>query len=332
MKQFDVSIIIPFYNVENYIVRCAHSLFQQSLERIQFIFVNDSSTDNSLLKLNDVIAQYPFRKEDILIVNHAKNRGSAAARNTGLDHVSGEYTGWVDADDWIERDMYEQMLAKTKEEGVDMVWCDFYLEYEDSSVKVTNKVPNKSSVYIGEMIKANVQGMLWNKLFRSEVFTKYEIRFIEGLCLGEDRLVVLKYLHYATRISYLDSFLYHYVQYNEISIVKDSSDKRFYEEIGNAQLIDEFIKSVGINYISEEDMNDFKIRSKRRLLLSTSIVDLKNWRIMLPEVNRKVFKTKELRFRHKVIAYMSEFNSLFFLQFWLFLKGRFGETTVRVKK
>ncbi|MDR2281872.1 MAG: glycosyltransferase family 2 protein [Sphingobacterium sp.] len=332
MKQFDVSVIIPFYNVENYIERCAHSLFQQSLERIQFIFVNDSSTDNSLSKLNDVIAQYPFRKDDILIVNHPKNRGSAAARNTGLDHVSAEYTGWADADDWIEREMYEQMLVKAKEEGVDMVWCDFYLEYEDSSVEVTNKVPNESSAYIGEMIKANVQGMLWNKLFRTELFTKYEIRFIEGLCLGEDRLVVLKYLHYATRISYLDSFLYHYVQYNEISIVKDSSDKRFYEEIGNAQLIDEFIKSVGINYISEEDMNDFKIRSKRRLLLSTSIVDLKNWRIMLPEVNRKVFKTKELRFRHKVIAYMSEFNSLFFLQFWLFLKGHFGETTVRVKK
>lgn len=332
MKKFDVSVIIPFYNVESYIEICAHNLFRQSLENMQFIFVNDNSTDNSLLNLNKVIEKYPFRKENILIINHTKNRGSAAARNTGLDYVLGEYIGWVDADDWIEIEMYKQMLLKADEDEADMVWCDFYLEHKDSSVEVINKVQNKSSVYIGEMIKANVQGMLWNKLFRADIFTKYNIRFIEGLCLGEDRLVVLKYLHYSSRISYLSAFLYHYVQYNDISIVKDSNDKRFYEEIGNAQLIDEFIKSVGISYISERDMNDFKIRSKRRLLFSTNIVDLKNWRVMLPEVNRKIFGTKELRFRHKVIAYMSEFNSLFFLQFWLFLKGYFGEKAMRIKK
>lgn len=332
MKQFEVSVIIPFYNVENYIEICAHNLFRQTLEDIQFIFVNDNSTDNSLLKLNTVIEKYPCRKESILIINHTENRGSAAARNTGLDYVLGKYTGWVDADDWIEKEMYEQMLLKGKEDGADMVWCDFYLEYKDLSVEVSNKVQNKPSVYIGEMIKGNVQGMLWNKLFRSDIFTKYNIRFVEGLCLGEDRLVVLKFLHYSTRIRYLRRFLYHYVQYNEISIVRDSNDKRFYEEIGNAQLIDEFVKSVGINYISEVDMNDFKIRSKRRLLFSTNIADLKNWRVMLPEVNRKIFRTKELRFRHKVIAYMSEFNSLFFLQFWLFLKGCFGEKAIRIKK
>lgn len=325
MKQYKVSVIIPLFNVERYIEKCAHSLFQQTLNSIQFVFINDCSTDNSIIKLKGVIKEYKSRMDDVLIINHERNRGAATARNTGLGSSLGKYIGWVDADDWIEKDMFETMLTMVENKGVDMVWCDYFLEYKDASLPMLNQVDNVTTLYINEMIKGNVQGMLWNKLFRSSIFYENNIRFIEGLCLGEDRLVVLKYLHYAHEIIYLPKPLYHYVQYNDISIVKDSNSKRFYEEIGNAELISEFVDDCGIDYISNEAMIEFKIRSKRRLLYSTNMADLQNWKIMLPEVNKEIFKTKELRFRHKVLAYLVENNVKFILKLWLFFKKNFGQ-------
>ena len=87
-----VSVCIPVYGVEKYIERCARSLFEQTMtDGIEFIFVNDCTKDNSIEILEKVLEEYPHRKEQVKIIHHEKNRGLVAARNTGLEHATGDY-------------------------------------------------------------------------------------------------------------------------------------------------------------------------------------------------------------------------------------------------
>ena len=104
-----LSIIVPMYNTEKYIERCARSLFEQTLTGIEFIFVNDCSPDRSLLILKRIIDEYVDRSLVIRIIEHEKNMGLAVARTTGLNQAKGEYIIHCDSDDWIETDMYEVM-------------------------------------------------------------------------------------------------------------------------------------------------------------------------------------------------------------------------------
>ena len=108
-----VSVCIPVYGVEKYIEKCARSLFEQTMQDgIEFIFVNDCTKDRSIEILEQVLAEYPHRKEQTRIIHHEKNRGLVAARNTGLAYASGEYIIHCDSDDWVELDMYEKMYKK----------------------------------------------------------------------------------------------------------------------------------------------------------------------------------------------------------------------------
>ncbi|MDR0829587.1 MAG: glycosyltransferase, partial [Prevotellaceae bacterium] len=111
-----VSILVPIYKVSAYIERCAHSLFQQTFENIEYIFVNDCTPDDSIEKLQKIIEQYPNRKPFVKIIHHKKNRGLAETRNTALYNSTGKYIQHIDSDDYIELNMIEEMYKKAIEE------------------------------------------------------------------------------------------------------------------------------------------------------------------------------------------------------------------------
>lgn len=112
MGQLVISVIIPVYNAENYIVECARSLLGQTYRNIEFIFIDDCSTDSSFKKLEMVVGEYPGL--NVRIVRHSENKGAAASRNDGLSLATGDYIGFVDADDWIEPEMYERMCREIR--------------------------------------------------------------------------------------------------------------------------------------------------------------------------------------------------------------------------
>ena len=119
-----VSIIITVYNREKYIEECARSLFEQSLDDIEYIFINDASTDNSIEILKTTANNYPQRIPYIKIINLDQNGGVANARNIGIDNVTGDYTIHTDSDDWVDRDMYKQLYKKALETNADIVGCN----------------------------------------------------------------------------------------------------------------------------------------------------------------------------------------------------------------
>jgi glycosyltransferase involved in cell wall biosynthesis len=122
-----ISVIVPCYNVESFIDQCIGSLVRQTigLECLEFIFVDDASTDGTLQKLQQWEKKYP---EQILLIPCAKNRRQGAARNVGMQYASGEYIGFVDADDYISPEMYQRLYDIARKEQCDMVTCLFVRE------------------------------------------------------------------------------------------------------------------------------------------------------------------------------------------------------------
>lgn len=161
-----VSVIIPVYNVEKYIEHCARSLMEQTLMDIEYIFVDDCTPDHSMEILQRVLTDYPERLENIRIIHHTQNSGSAAVRNTGLQIAQGEYIIHCDSDDWVEPDMYKAMYAKAKETDADIVVTDYYYEYANHTSIQKQNYPDNPLFCIKKMLAGElhcVLGINWSE-------------------------------------------------------------------------------------------------------------------------------------------------------------------------
>lgn len=120
-----VSILVPVYGVEKYIERCARSLFEQTYESLEYIFVDDCSPDDSIAILKRVMEDYPERKDQVRIIQHDHNRGLAAARNTALDAATSPFISHVDSDDYLSLDAIQLLVNKQVETDADIVLGNF---------------------------------------------------------------------------------------------------------------------------------------------------------------------------------------------------------------
>ena len=119
-----VSVIVPVYRAEKFIQQCARSLFEQTLEEMEFIFVNDCTPDSSMVILREIIKEYPNRARQVRIVEHDQNKGSATARNSIFLFILSSGFMSTATDDWVEREMYEKMIKKAFDDKADIVGCD----------------------------------------------------------------------------------------------------------------------------------------------------------------------------------------------------------------
>ena len=137
-----VSIIIPIYNVQQYIERCAKSLFNQSYPNCEFIFINDCTPDNSIEILIQTIQNFPTIKDKIQIINKNQNEGLPQARKTGLDIAQGEYIIHVDSDDWVEKDYVELLVQTAINNNADLVWAGYMKDFPNDMKYQPNKPSN----------------------------------------------------------------------------------------------------------------------------------------------------------------------------------------------
>lgn len=217
-----ISILVPIYGVEKYIERCARSLFEQTYSYLEFVFVDDASPDKSVEILQQVIPQYPKWEGRITIIYHDKNRGLAAARNTLVDNCRGEFLLHVDSDDWIEPNTVELFVKKQKETNADIVTGSFSLHITKEGVEKTRKwvAPNKDRLEtLKDMLKCGSVVATWNRLIRSSLFCDNNIRWIEGIDAGEDKIITLKLIYCSRKVAACDSITYHYNCSNTNSIV-----------------------------------------------------------------------------------------------------------------
>lgn len=188
-----VSVIIPAYNTEEYMSQCLDSLLKQTLQEIEIIVVDDGSTDGTLT----ILKQYEERYPDKIRVFHKENGGQGSARNLALKYVRGEYLGFVDSDDWIDLEMYEEMYLKAKEEDADIVVCD-----------MVDHFPEREVYYHASRFedKFKVTPSACNKIFRTSFAN--DVRFPEGIWY-EDFEYTTKQLMKTERISVIHKGFYH---------------------------------------------------------------------------------------------------------------------------
>ena len=111
MFKYKVSILVPIYNVENYIESCACSLFEQTMEEIEYVFIDDCGTDNSISLLNNILEKYPERKDNVRVIHNLRNLGIGQSRNKAVENALGEYLYYVDSDDFIEKNTIQLLYA-----------------------------------------------------------------------------------------------------------------------------------------------------------------------------------------------------------------------------
>lgn len=206
-----VSICVPVYNVSAFIERCAKSLFTQSYDNIQYIFVDDCGTDNSIDILEDIVQSLPEdRKKDVHIAHHEHNRGVAAARNTALALVRGDFVIWVDPDDYVDHNYVESLLEEYNSSKADIIICPFMYENKDRQKKNKPIKQTSSKLLTLDLLRGKSNVSVWGKLYKSELFLKNNIHFTEGLNCGEDFCVQPQIVYFSSAISYIDNAFYHY--------------------------------------------------------------------------------------------------------------------------
>ena len=188
-----VSVIIPVYNVERYIERCARSLFEQTLDDMEYVFVDDCTPDNSIPLLRKVISSYPEREKQVRIIQHSANKGLSDARNTGLSAATGKYVVYCDSDDYVDREIYERMYEAAETCGADIVWCNFYDVYADGIMLHKTVDENDDRV---EFLRAYMKSwtVVWNMLVKKSLYLDYGLKSPSGIGGREDFCLSVKLL------------------------------------------------------------------------------------------------------------------------------------------
>lgn len=211
-----ISIIVPVYNVEDYIEKCIKSILNQVFTEFELILVDDGSTDNSG-KICDKYAE----KDNRIIVIHKENGGISSARNIGLNIAKGEYIAFVDSDDYINKNMYHTLYNLIIKTQSDIAMCNYKTISKDEEVnlnedqiinshdiKCINNIQYLNNLYGKDKVKYIV---MWNKLYKNEIFRK--LRFKDSR-IEEDEFIIHHVLYLSDKIVYIDKNYYYYMQRN----------------------------------------------------------------------------------------------------------------------
>ena len=218
MNKYKISVIIPVYGVEKYIDKCLNSLVKQSLKEIEIIVVNDGTKDNSQEIIDKYVKKYPDKVKSFI----KENGGQGSARNYGLEKANGEYIGYVDGDDFIEKDMYKKLYNKAKELNYDIVVCGNYNVSEDYKTRnidvfINNYNTDLENILFGKMA-------VWNKIYKKDILINNKLEFKQKVWY-EDLAFTLKAIINSNSYAFVDEPLYDYLR-REGSTMNNSNVKR----------------------------------------------------------------------------------------------------------
>ncbi|MBQ0028899.1 MAG: glycosyltransferase [Bacteroidales bacterium] len=239
-----VSVIVPVYGVEKYIERCARSLFEQTLDDIEFIFVDDCSVDSSVQLLLKTMNDYPNRNKQVTIHRMPQNSGQAKVRETGIKLAKGEYIIHCDSDDWIEPKAYETLYNKAKSDDDDMLFFDFIMEKEGVSTHVNNIIYSNVKNTINRLLLDRSKASLWLVLVKKSLYEREEFSHPK-FDMAEDFTAIVQLCYLSKKIGYIETPFYHYC-INQMSLSKEISEtrclKRYNDLYGNVRFLCSFFK------------------------------------------------------------------------------------------
>ncbi|MCQ2311440.1 MAG: glycosyltransferase [Paludibacteraceae bacterium] len=259
-----VSISVPVYNVAPYIERCVRSLMEQDYDNIEYVFVNDGSTDDSVGLLEQVVAEYPHRQSAVHIYHNDKNHGLAYTRRKSIENATGDYITCVDSDDWIDKNYVSCLVKEALRSEAEMVIALFIENWSDQRSIVHDFDSLRTSLPANYLV--NHCTALWGKLYLRKWLLAHPMYAPEGLDYGEDRIVMLQMEHYVHTISTISDSAYHYVHQSQ-SITSVKTDKHFDCLIRYWQEAERLMRGWGVWEQNMEDCYRQQVEDKIALML-----------------------------------------------------------------
>lgn len=255
-----ISVIVPIYNVENYLEKCIESIVRQTYKHLEIILVNDGSPDNSAA----ICEKYKNMDERIILI-HKTNGGLSSARNAGLKIAKGEIIVCIDSDDWIHQDMIQVMYRNLEEYNADMSVCNFEIKEANgkkSGKSFTHKIEilDREQAMQYAILPEKYYGFAWNKMYRKSILQ--DMLYDETIRKGEDSPFTCEYISKCQKIVYQDIPLYYYRQ-DTVSITRSKFN------IGKMSVLDAYggiVKLLEDNDYSKETIDLQKVQYANQLL------------------------------------------------------------------
>lgn len=243
----EISIIVPVYNVKGYLKKCVESLSVQKLNDYEIILVDDGSTDGSGKLCDELSNQYTN-----IIVIHKQNGGLSSARNAGLEVARGRYIGFVDSDDYVEKNMYSHLYEAIERTQKSIACCGRYLESSDDYI-TTEFILEKERIFTREeaireiLLLEKIDVSACDKLYRKELFSN--LRYPVGR-ISEDAAVIFEIINKSNGVIHVGKPYYHYISRNG-SITKSKYNVKRYDVMSNLNNTEKFIKDKYPQFLRE---------------------------------------------------------------------------------
>lgn len=320
MNEIKVSVIVPIYNTEKFLRKCIESIVNQTLQEIEIILINDGSTDNSHNICLEYTEKYP---EKIRYINN-KNIGCSATRNLGIELARGEYIAFVDSDDYIEKEMYEEMYIKGQKTGSDIVLCGINTIFLENQKIWIRKVKNKEEKY-EYLTREQLLNNPVNKIFKTELLRKNKIFFPLDTQFAEDIVFCIKTIIYCSKMSAIEKEFYNYIIHENNSVHNLETRRGVFESfrwLFSFLVENNYLKDKKIYNCFYSFFNFYAIRSVFFMLLNPNQVSEGEYKkynkIFYEELNKIEFltlKSKFLIFYYRNLVFLiRKFHLYFFLK------------------
>lgn len=242
-----ISILIPVYNVADYIIRCLNSVVEQTYKGpLECILVDDCGSDNSIPLVKKFLESYSgnvmFR-----ILHHDRNRGLAAARNTAVENAEGDFVFHLDSDDWLEPTAIEHLFNLYNQTGADIVSGNAFRHTNLGEFLLKEPRYKSPKEMVHNTIEMTLDHVVWRRLIKRSLYIDNHISAVEGIDVGEDHHTLPRLAYYATKVATLDEVVYHYNCMNPNSYMSIKTDKvnlkRFKSDLASIEILQNFFKN-----------------------------------------------------------------------------------------
>ncbi|MDR1005484.1 MAG: glycosyltransferase [Bacteroidales bacterium] len=303
-EQPKVSVIVPIYGTEKWIERCAKSLLNQTLENFEIIFVNDKTQDNSIAILKKCISENHRTDIKITIADNDLNLGLAETRMHGVRLAKGEYIMHCDSDDRIELPTIENMYQQAKKTSADIVWADFYLDYDTEQKLISEDI---GSTCPKDVVHAMLSTKIWwsmcTKIYRREFYLQNIPSETKLWRNGGEDMLNIRLFYNASITTYLPMAGYHYNVQNQQSMTRALNIDKIKSYIDAIDDVENFIMSKPDGHLFENELNYMKVWLKQMAIYQCkNRHQLRWWKNLYRSANKVIYKNKNYSLTQRLIS------------------------------
>lgn len=316
-----VSVIVPVYRTEPYLERCCRSLFGQTLQEVEYLFMLDGPSAEAESIIGRTLTDFPQRKEWVRIIGHEQNRGVSCCRQGGHDLARGQYLFHCDSDDWMEVEALEKLYAKAVAEGAELVFADYVRHYPSSGREVVY-----SAEYVLRGGISTMDGTLCNKLISRELVQDNDLRFPEGINWGEDMVMSVLLQIFARKTAYLPQIFYHYCMRSD-SLTQALDTEKYMQLVSCPAYVERVLSQRGLAESHQMLLMQMKFEVKEYFLIHRAMRNVKKWQRIYPECHAYIWQYGSVPLYLKCVSALAS-HRLPILA-WAMLQCRDGYVWVR---